>query len=337
MTELTLKQSTINPHPETVEISKVLVELDQLKRQSQRLDLMNQLHGRMAGVLSITGMIEAYSVWLTPLVAHELIGYKNSTRNKKHLFCSGHGPTRRKAIAYAEKLLVSGTDPHGEYTTKDGQHAHKWLFETADDAGILLILKEGRKLTDEEINLINDSLVILAESLQRGLEYEELFEKASNDPLTGLANRRYFEERIYGMMDSAIRYNHPLTMIAMDLDHFKEINDNLGHLAGDEALKSVAEVLKNAVRSSDLLVRMGGDEFLLILDNTDKKNGRFLAERLCRAVKELNIKANEQVSLGISLGLSQLRENENLEEWLERTDDILYHAKAQGRSRVADL
>lgn len=336
MTEFTLKQDSMTSRLESSEISKVLVELDHLKRQSQRLDLMNQLHGRLAGVLSITGMIEAYSIWLMPLVAHELIGYSNSIRNKKHLFCSGHGPNRRKAIAYAEELLASESEGDGASTCRDGQYAHKWLFEAIDNAGILLILKEGRQLTDDEIGLINDSLDVLAESLQRGLEYEDLFERASNDPLTGLLNRRCFNERIPGMMDSALRYGHPLTMIAMDLDHFKAINDHLGHLAGDEALKSVATVLKNAVRSSDLLVRMGGDEFLLILDNTDHKNGRFLAERLCRAVEGLDIRANETTKLGVSIGLSQLQEGESLEEWLERTDDILYHAKAQGRSRVAD-
>lgn len=337
MNELTLKQNTTTSRLESAEISDVLVELNHLKRQSQRLDLMNQLHGRMAGVLSITGMIEAYSVWLMPLVAHELIGYNNATRNKKHLFCSGHGPSRRKAMAYAEKLLTSRSAKDGDYTSQDGQYAHKWLFETTEDAGILLILKEGRQLANEEVELINDSLVVLADSLQRGLEYEELFERASNDALTGLANRRSFEERIHGMMDSATRYNNPLTMIAMDLDRFKAINDHLGHLAGDEALKAVAGVLKNAVRSSDLLVRMGGDEFLLILDNTDHKNARFLAERLCAAVDELDIRANDTIKLGVSIGLSQLQQGEGLDEWLERTDDILYHAKAQGRSRVAVL
>ena len=336
MDDMTLTQHATTSGAQQQEMSRVLNELDSLKRQSQRLDLMNQLHGRMAGVLSITGMIEAYSVWLMPLVAHELIGYSNPTHNKKHLFCSGHGPNRRKAMAYAEELLKATDAGNGEYSSQDGQYAHKWLFETADDAGILLILKEGRRLSEVEIQLINDSLVILAGCLRRGLEYEDLFERATSDALTGLANRRYFEERIHGMMDSAKRYDHPLTMISMDLDRFKAINDSLGHLAGDEALKAVARAMKNEVRSSDLLVRMGGDEFLLILDNTDMKNGRFLAERLCAAVSRLDIRATDQIKLGVSIGLSQLRKEETLQQWLERTDDILYHAKAQGRSRVEE-
>ena len=80
---------------------------------------------------------------------------------------------------------------------------------------------------------------------------------------------------------------------------------------------------------------MGGDEFLLILDNTDLKSGRILAERLCVAVDKLNIWANETTKLGVSIGLTQLKQEESMRQWLERTDDILYHAKAEGRSRVA--
>lgn len=323
------------PNLQQAELEKVMVELDTVRKQSERLDLINKLHARMAGVLSLTGMIEAYSVWLMPLVNHELIGYNNSSRKKRHLFCSGHGPNRRKAIAFAEQLIENKPPFEGSFTKKDGRCAYKWIFETVDDAGILLILKKGHELPSEELKLINHSLEILAECLRRGLAYEELFERASNDALTGLSNRRVFDERIHGMIESAKRHRHPLSMISMDLDNFKMINDNLGHQVGDEVLTSVAQVLKHAVRSTDLLIRMGGDEFLLILDNTDLKNARILAERLCVAVDALNIWADDATKLGVSIGLSQLKQEESLKQWLERTDDILYLAKAEGRSRVA--
>ena len=335
MTIIAKEHQFSSSHLKQVELEKVMVELDHLKKQSERLDLINRLHGRMAGVLSLSGMIEAYSVWLMPLVAHELIGYNNSQRNKRHLFCSGHGPSRRKSIAFAEQLIADKSSFDGSFSKKDGRYAYKWIFETADDAGILLILKEGYELTPEELDLINHSLNILAECLRRGLEYEDLFERASNDSLTGLSNRRVFDDRIHGMMDSARRYQNPLTMVSMDLDRFKEINDKLGHQKGDEVLMAVAGVLKRAIRSTDLLVRMGGDEFLLVLDNTDLQNGRTLAERLCAAVDELNIWADFTTKLGVSIGMSELRKGESLKQWMERTDDILYHAKAEGRSRVA--
>ncbi len=317
------------------EIDRVMVELNHLKQHSKRLDLFNKLHARLAGMLHLASMIETYSVWLMPHVAHELIGYSNSRRNKKFLFCSGHGPNRRRAIAFAEELIDNRIPSGGICNDSDGHYAHKWVFETSENAGIFLILKEGRELGEEEISLISDSLEILSESLQRGLEYEDLFERASHDILTGLANRRVFDERIKGMMKSSRRYRRPLTMLSMDLDHFKDINDTHGHMAGDEVLKSVARVLNGAVRSTDLLVRMGGDEFLLVLDDTDNKSARVLAERLCKAVDALNVKAGKGVKLGVSIGVAQLEEADDLNQWLERADDILYHAKAEGRSRVA--
>ena len=335
MTALTnIERISLRPQNHA-DLEKVMVELDNLRKQSERLDLINRLHGRMAGVLSLSGMIEAYSVWLMPLVAHELIGYNNSQRKKRHLFCSGHGPYRRKAIALAEKLIEAKSPQAGALAAEDGRFAYKWIFESSDDAGILLILKEGRELDKEEMELVNHSLEVLAECLRRGLEYEELFERASCDALTGLNNRRVFEDRIHAMMDSARRYHNPLTMVSMDLDHFKQINDVLGHQRGDEVLKAVAAVLKRAVRSTDLLVRMGGDEFLLVLDSTDLRSGRILAERLCQAVNDLDIRADEGSKLGISIGMTELRRGETLKQWMERTDDILYHAKAEGRSRVA--
>ena len=316
-------------------ISQVMDELDQLKRQSERLDLINRLHGRMTGVLSMAGMIEAYSVWLAPIVDHELVGYSNSARNKKHLFCSSHGPGRRNAIAFAEKLIENAAQYDGIVRNDDNLFGHRWIFENVDDTGILLILKEGEELNLRELQIINESMVVLAESLQRAHEYEELFERASTDALTGLANRRVFEDRITGMMDSANRYGNPLTMLSLDLDRFKDINDNLGHQAGDKALTKVAALLAATVRSTDLLVRMGGDEFLIILENTDQKSAAILAERLVNKVDELDIWANDEVKLGVSIGCAQHQKGESLRNWMERTDDYLYHAKDEGKARVS--
>ena len=316
------------------EIDQVMVELDHFRRQTERLDLMNKLHARMAGVLELAGMIEAYSIWLMPHVEHELIGYNNQSRDKKHLFCSGHGPKRRSIMAFAEELFNHSDRDMSCCVSEDGRYGHKWLIETAEDSGILIILKDDVALNDNEINLINESLVILAESLRRALEYEELFDSARKDALTGLSNRRVFDERIVEIMDAARRHNRAVTMASLDLDHFKQINDNLGHQQGDKVLKQVADVFKRGVRTTDLLVRIGGDEFVLVMDSTDCNSGRILAERLCQTVSDLDIWADSETRLGVSIGMAQWQTGESLEQWMERVDDILYNAKAEGRSRV---
>ena len=316
-------------------MSQVLYELDRLKQQSQRLDQINKLHGRLAGTLSISDMIEAFSVWLMPLVDHELIGCYNRRTGRKVLFCSAHGPNRRRAIAFAEQMIegVAGRDDGA--VTIDGQLGYQWIFESLDDTSILLVLKEVSDTSASELQLINESLTVFGESLRRGIEYEELFEQASTDALTGLSNRRVFKDRITSMMNFHKRYGSPLTMLSLDLDYFKQINDNLGHQVGDEVLKSVAAVLTTEVRTTDLLVRMGGDEFLLVLDNTDREQAQILAERLLRKIDGLEVWANDHVKLGASIGLSQLHQDETLSHWLDRTDDLLYHAKVQGRAKVA--
>jgi diguanylate cyclase (GGDEF)-like protein len=317
------------------EVNRMMVELEHFRKQTERLDLINQLHIRLAAVLDLAGMIEAYSVWLMPHVEHELIGYSNELRSKKHLFCSSHGPIRRSVIAFAEQLMVDESQNVACFVSEDGHFAHKWLMETVDNAGLLLVLKGGRALNSGEMDLINDSLFVLSESLRRALEYEVLFEAARRDVLTGLANRRVFDERISAKMDTARRSGRPLTMASLDLDRFKQINDNLGHQRGDEVLRQVAKLMAEMVRSTDLLVRIGGDEFLLVMDDTDHKSARVLAERLCQAIDQLEIWADSETKLGVSIGLAQWQKDEGLEAWMERVDDILYHAKANGRSQVS--
>ncbi|MGL1933002.1 MAG: GGDEF domain-containing protein [Desulfotalea sp.] len=318
-----------------IELDEVMAELENLKKQSKFLQAVNDLHGRLAGALDVNGMIEAFSIWLMPLVTHELIGYRNFTRDKKHFFCSGHGPFRRMALAFAEEIADSDLDDSGAVISRDGHYAHRWTFESAENSGIFLILKEGTVLSDEEIDLINNSLTVLIDSLSRGVEYEDLFDKACTDSLTGLANRRVFDERIKGILDGARRYGRNVSLLSMDLDFFKEVNDNLGHARGDSVLCEFANVLRQSVRNSDLLIRMGGDEFLVVLNDTSKKNAHNLAERICKSVDSLNIQVTQSIKLGVSIGVTELEKEETLAEWLERTDDVLYHAKADGRGRVS--
>ena len=333
MTISTELDTVIVTGKQIADVDHVMVELDHLRRQTERLALINKLHVRLGAVLDMAGMIETYSVWLMPHVEHELIGYSNTIRNKKHLFCSGHGPLRRNLIAFAEQLMSDKS--HDAAVSEDGHYAHKWLMETIDNAGLLLVLKGGQAMDSSEFEWVNESLLVLGESLRRALEYEELFASARRDALTGLANRRVFDEQIKIKIDSARRSGRPLTMASMDLDRFKQINDNLGHQRGDQVLQQVAQVMADAIRSTDLLVRMGGDEFLLVMDDTDQQSARILAERICLAIDGLNVWADSETKLGISIGLAQWTKNEELDTWMERVDDILYHAKATGRSRVS--
>ena len=310
----------------------LLSQLRHYERQSRRLQKVNSLYQRLAGILDLAAIIETYSIWLAEHVDHELIGYYNPTRQRMHLFCSSHGPERRYIMDMAEKIFQNQKNAG---TTQPGDlHAYQWNFAENDSSIRLLLLRKDTPVPTEDIELINESFSILAEPLKRTLDYEKIFAQARRDALTGLPNRLVFEERIDSIIKQADRYGSPLTLAALDLDHFKDVNDTMGHLMGDRVLQQVSKALQGQIRTSDLLVRMGGDEFLLVLPNTDMAAARNLGERLCRAVEYLGIRAG-RAKLGISIGLAQWRPEMSKHQWLEQADDLLYQAKKDGRSQVA--
>jgi diguanylate cyclase (GGDEF)-like protein/PAS domain S-box-containing protein len=164
---------------------------------------------------------------------------------------------------------------------------------------------------------------------------------AHSDYLTGLVNRREFEEQARRLVAVAERYESDLSLIMVDIDRFKEINDRHGHLAGDAVLKGLAELFRDVLRRSDIAGRWGGDEFGVLLPQTDIARAQDLAGRLCRAVRdrqnhqpEGEERFPEVGELTVSAGVAALASGEALEDLLRRADYALYQAKREGRNRV---
>jgi diguanylate cyclase (GGDEF)-like protein/hemerythrin-like metal-binding protein len=166
--------------------------------------------------------------------------------------------------------------------------------------------------------------------LQRALD--QLEQVASIDQLTGAWNRRRFEEAVLSEIALAHRRRDPLALIMFDLDHFKRVNDTFGHGAGDVVLASTAQTVRQQLRLSDALIRWGGEEFLVMAPATRLEGALGLAEKLRAAVAAIDYPTIGQVTM--SLGVSEYALGEGLEEWIARTDQALYQAKAQGRNRV---
>ncbi|MFO7760971.1 MAG: GGDEF domain-containing protein [Thermodesulfobacteriota bacterium] len=327
------KTSNYQPDQLVPDMSGMMDELKSFRKRNQRLSLLNDLYSRLAASSDLASIIEAFSVWLMPLVYHDLVGYHNPERDKKYLCCSCHGPERIRVISIAENLFQNFSQLEQNCWYEDNYYVHNWYLGTVDLDGLVLVFRSDQVIRNEERELISESLTVLKGSVERALEYEDLFAAAKKDYLTGLANRRVFNERIDYMIDAARRYEHPLSLLALDLDHFKSINDLYGHTEGDNVLIKVTETFAGLVRSSDLLARMGGDEFMLLLPNTDLKAAHILAERLCKAVADLDISVGHGAKLGVSIGLSQWQPGIDKEEWFSLTDEKLYQAKKQGRRR----
>jgi diguanylate cyclase (GGDEF)-like protein len=164
---------------------------------------------------------------------------------------------------------------------------------------------------------------------------------AQSDYLTGLVNRREFEEQARRLVAVAERYDSTLSLIMVDIDRFKEINDRHGHLAGDAVLKGLAELFRTVLRKSDIAGRWGGDEFGILLPQTDIARAREFAARLCRALRERQAQQPEGEDgfpdvgeVTVSAGVAALATGEELDDLLGRADDALYQAKREGRNRV---
>ena len=149
-------------------------------------------------------------------------------------------------------------------------------------------------------------------------------------------NRRYLDHRLADEVARARRYNMPLSILMIDIDHFKKINDSYGHTVGDQVLFQLANILQEGVRDSDTVGRYGGEEFLVVLPNTRLSDAAEQAARLCKRIREAEINIGEAVQLTVSIGVAEHRYGqESWQRFLSRADLALYDAKNSGRDRWA--
>jgi diguanylate cyclase (GGDEF)-like protein len=183
--------------------------------------------------------------------------------------------------------------------------------------------------------LLVTSIVLVLVNLAIRRYQQRIEALATTDSLTELPNRRGFDILAEQALQEAQRDTSPLCAVLLDLDNFKSINDQYGHLAGDEVLQRFAQQLRERLRQSDILCRWGGEEFILLLKNTDRQAAHDLAEKLRQQCAEQRYQVEGQtLQVTVSLGLSQWQAGESLHALLGRTDRALYRAKQAGRDRV---
>ena len=159
------------------------------------------------------------------------------------------------------------------------------------------------------------------------------------DELTGLSNRRCFDNTLEKEFLRALRYNNKLTLVMFDIDHFKTVNDTYGHPCGDYILKEVANAALQTFRKTDTVFRFGGEEFVVILTETDIKQSEIPLERFRKTIETLDLTyQNQQINITVSIGARQLDQSiGNKEEPLQKADNALYDAKNSGRNKVVFL
>ena len=230
-------------------------------------------------------------------------------------------PHRRKHREYVDSYRATG-EPNivGRQREVEAQRHDGTVFPVSISIGEAEV--EGRRYFIGVIHDLTQELLLRRD--------------ATIDPLTGALNRRDFLAKGSAEITRAKRYGRACTLLMLDIDHFKEVNDRYGHQAGDEALRRFTATSKEMLRENDIFGRIGGEEFAIILPETTLDGARKLAERLRRRVSELEIASGEQrFAFTVSIGVAELAESDNdIDLFLKRADQALYTAKKRGRDRV---
>jgi diguanylate cyclase len=191
---------------------------------------------------------------------------------------------------------------------------------------------QSGRATQEKLQEATDEL----ESLKK--EFEQAKAAALVDFLTGIGNRKAFDMAIKGSVEEAATDSEPLSLLLIDIDHFKRFNDEYGHIVGDEILRLVARKIKENVRGRDFVARYGGEEFAVILPGTPIRGARTVAENIRLSFSEgklKRVKTSEYLgTITVSVGAAQYRQGESVEDLVHRSDQALYYAKDTGRDRV---
>lgn len=264
-----------------------------------------RITGALQTTLEVRKVIEIFAAEVNKVIPHEGVCYRCPPRELEHAFGRQEITTVTYRLAVTEQSL-------GEVT-----------------------FSRVKRFTARETATLEYLLCSLIYPLRNALAYESALQAATKDSLTGVHNRNTMDATLMREVDLAHRHNNPLALLIADIDHFKNVNDTYGHATGDDVIRAVAAAISTTVRSSDIVFRYGGEEFMVLLSNTHKKGALLLAERIRCTVETSNLAgAKTAVPTTLSLGVAWLESNDTHSTLFEKADAALYAAKTAGRNCV---
>lgn len=282
-----------------------LLRPEQFAEIADKYDKVLQISAILQTSLNTEEILAQFSSEIVDIVPHDHLTYINEKQNINFVL----GIHARHSITY-------------ELTINDNQ------------LGILTLTRKT-KFTTPEIEKLEKLICALHYPLRNALMYNTAINAAHKDPLTGIGNRAAMNTAIHREIELAFRHHRSLGIIMMDVDHFKSVNDVYGHCAGDYVLQSLIECSEKSVRISDMLFRYGGEEFVIVLPETDQDGMLRLAKRIRRRVEKLETHYNNQtIQITVSLGITTLREADDDKTLIARADEALYRAKRDGRNCI---
>jgi diguanylate cyclase (GGDEF)-like protein len=269
------------------------------------LGLIMELSGKLQTTLDLESLVELFAQVIESQFDYDTLSYQ--TPDAAMSINYGRLPGRNK-ISYDLKVMET-------------------------DLGKIEVSR-GRRFGESEVVQIENLLAALLYPLRNALLYRAAIHSAFIDSLTGIKNRAAFDSNFTRDVEYNHRKQSELSLIVLDIDYFKRINDNYGHIIGDDVLRQVAQCVEQTIRSSDALYRYGGEEFVIVLNGTGESGALLLAERIRQNMENLCIEALKSVKITLSLGMAVLQEGESPDQLFNRADNALYRAKREGRNRV---
>lgn len=311
--------------------SKLKIRADMLARANRLLSSLNKLSGELLGELAIDKAIEILARWLVDVMRYSrcVIAVKPGETEARTMMPDS-------AIPDGELAHLIAMRPPGE---KPAYYAGWLVLPIALGESTIgwLLVETREEPTSADRDLIDTAVNQLRTCLDRATRHADVLAQSILDGMTGVHNHRHFVVALKGELSRARRYNQPLSLLLVDVDHFKRVNDQHGHLAGDAILKGLAQRLKQSVREVDLVARYGGEEFVVVAPQTDLKQAESFADRLRRRICEDVFPSDgKDLKVSVSIGVSEtLADQVECEDDLIRIADTrLYRAKEGGRNRV---
>lgn len=222
---------------------------------------------------------------------------------------------------------------------KNAVHSSNYRLQTADGNLGELTFSGSKRFRESDLAQIESLIGTLIYPLRNALLYHEALQTALTDPLTGTGNRVALDNAMHRELQLVERFGQDVSLLVIDIDHFKQVNDTYGHSVGDQVLKEIASTIKSISRTTDMTFRYGGEEFVVILSKTAANGAAIIAERIRQFVERLSVPCLKDensinVRATISIGISTLHKGQSLTDFFDRADHALYQAKDQGRNRV---
>lgn len=293
--------------PDTTRITPSLAEISVTTAKHLSSHSLLQLHQRLQLTLDMTVLIESFLTWICEHHRVDAITYTHQAENINIT----SGETGRHRVHYVLR------------------QEHVYLGE--------ITLTSQKRFTDPNLLAQEQGMGVLIHYLKSAISYRALEKVALRDSLTGIMNRTALDELLPQEITRAQRYGYELSVLMIDIDHFKTINDSIGHIDGDSVLRHIAQAIDEELRDSDLSFRYGGDEFLVMLPYTDLDGAHVTAKQVIRAVDKLAIISSDQENINphVSIGVATKNSGENCQELMRRADLALYNAKENGRNCIA--